>query len=61
MQLSGAGSTDPDSDSLTYVWSLTSRPSGSNAALSSPSVIAPTFVADASGTYTVQLVVNDGA
>ena len=42
VQLSGAGSTDPDSDSLTYVWSLTSRPSGSNAALSSPSAIAPT-------------------
>jgi hypothetical protein len=60
VQLNGAGSTDPDNNPLTYLWTLSSRPPGSNASLSSASAIAPTFVADVSGTYTVQLVVNDG-
>jgi hypothetical protein len=40
---------------------MASRPAGSNASLSSTTVIAPTFLADVPGTYSFSLVVNDGA
>ena len=43
-----------------YSWSFTSRPAGSTAALSNPTAVNPTFVADKFGTYVVQLIVNDG-
>ncbi len=58
--LDGSGSTDADSDTLTYSWTLTSVPSGSSAVLSDPAVVAPTFTADVLGTYVAQLIVNDG-
>ncbi len=58
--LDGSGSSDPDGDLLTYSWSFASFPSGSNAALSDPAVVNPTFTADVDGSYVVSLVVNDG-
>ncbi|MBA3026963.1 MAG: hypothetical protein FP820_11265 [Sulfurimonas sp.] len=58
--LDGSGSTDANSDSLTYLWSMTSKPSGSNAVLSSTTAVNPTFVADVEGSYVLNLVVNDG-
>jgi len=58
--LDGSASTDPDSQSLTYRWSLLSAPHGSTAALSDPTAIHPTFIADAPGSYVAQLIVNDG-
>ena len=57
--LEGSG-TDPQGFSLTYQWSLTNKPAGSLAVLSSTSALKPTFVADLPGTYVVQLIVNDG-
>ena len=60
VQLSGAGSTDVDGNPLTYVWMLTTKPSGSAAALSSTSIVNPTFTIDLPGTYVAQLTVNDG-
>ena len=60
VQLTGAGSTDVDGDSLTYLWSFNSVPSGSNATLSSTTAVNPTFVLDKPGTYVAQLIVNDG-
>src|SRR5581483_10084328 len=60
VQLDGSTSTDPDGDALSYKWSLISKPSGSTAALSSSTIPNPTFVADRTGQYVVQLVVSDG-
>ncbi len=58
--LDGSGSTDIDGDPLTYMWSLTTVPDGSVAALDNAGAVAPTFVADRPGTYVAQLIVSDG-
>ena len=50
----GAGKT------LTYTWSLTSKPTGSAATLVGPTTVKPTFVADLAGAYTGSVIVNDG-
>jgi RHS repeat-associated protein len=60
VQLNGSASTDVDGDPLTFRWSITSKPSNSNAVLSDPVSVTPTFFADQLGTYVVQLIVNDG-
>jgi hypothetical protein len=60
VQLSGAGSSDVDGDSLTYAWTLMSWPAGSTASLTSTTAVTTSFTIDKPGTYTVQLVVNDG-
>jgi hypothetical protein len=70
--LNGSASTDANSDSLTYKWYLTTKPSASSgtsalatttstvlvASATTPS--APIFTPDAVGTYVVTLIVNDG-
>jgi PKD repeat protein len=60
VQLNGTGSYDPAGLPITYLWSFSSIPSGSNAVLTGPTTPMPTFVADKTGTYIVQLVVNNG-
>jgi hypothetical protein len=57
--LNGNGSTDLNGYSLTYAWSILSKPGGSVASLSDPTLAGPTFVADKAGTYIVQLIVSD--
>ena len=62
--LNGAASEDPDGsdDELTYRWSLTGKPSGSNATLPEGfnSAAKESFVVDLPGEYVVTLIVNDG-
>jgi hypothetical protein len=58
--LDGSGSFDANGDSLLFQWTLTTRPAGSLAVLSSPYTAVTTFIADVPGTYIAQLVVNDG-
>ncbi len=60
VQLDGSGSRDADNDPLTYFWSFTAKPDGSAAALSTPTVVNPTFVPDLPEMYVVQLIVSDG-
>jgi hypothetical protein len=59
VQLHGSG-TDPQNFPLTYTWSLLTVPPGSAASLSATNIQNPTFIADLPGTYSAQLVVNDG-
>ena len=47
------------SRSYSYAWRLVRLPSGSRAQLNNAAVEKPSFTPDASGTYTVQLVVTD--
>ncbi|NQU63300.1 MAG: hypothetical protein HQ517_03305, partial [SAR324 cluster bacterium] len=59
--LNGSSSSDADKgDTLTYSWSITSKPSLSFASLSNSTSVNPTFTADVDGTYVISLVVNDG-
>ena len=58
--LNGTASSDPDGNSLTYTWSFKQVPPGSTVVLSNVTAVNPNFTPDKSGTYVVQLVVNDG-
>jgi hypothetical protein len=61
--LDGSASSDADGDTLTYLWSFVSVPAGSSisdASLSDPTAVNPTFTPDVDGAYVVRLVVNDG-
>ena len=60
VQLDASASHDPDADPLTYRWSILSAPQGSMAVISDSAAPSPVFTADKSGTYIVQLIVNDG-
>jgi hypothetical protein len=49
--LSGAGSHDPDSDPLTYLWHFESIPDGSTVSLADASSVSPSFTPDVAGFY----------
>ena len=58
--LDGSGSLDTSGAALSYAWTLSTRPSGSSAALLAANTVAPSFVADVAGNYVAQLVVSNG-
>jgi len=58
--LDASGSSDPDGDTLSYHWRFVSKPFQATSELSDRTSVAPTFTADAEGTYTLALTVNDG-
>jgi hypothetical protein len=61
VNLSGALSSDANvGDTLTYAWTLVSRPAGSVAAPVNPSNMTATLTPDVAGLYVVELVVSDG-
>ncbi|MBV8806870.1 MAG: PKD domain-containing protein [Sinobacteraceae bacterium] len=59
--LRGSGSYEPGGGSLTYLWTLASRPANSSASISSPTSQNITFTPDVAGTYGVILKVTDSA
>jgi len=61
VRLDGSGSTDVDGDLLAYDWFFSSLPEGSNAEISDPTALKPTFAVDLPGTYVVKLKVYDGS
>jgi CSLREA domain-containing protein len=58
--LDGSGSSDADSNPLTFSWSLTQQPAASLAVLMDETTVSPLIVIDEQGTYVIQLIVNDG-
>jgi hypothetical protein len=57
--LSGLTSTDPEMDSLSYLWTATARPAGSAVALTNPDNPTQSLTPDVAGTYQLTLVVSD--
>lgn len=60
VNLDGSGSSDGDGDSLTYSWTMISKPAGSSTLLANTTTVSPSFVSDVDGVYDIELVVNDG-
>ena len=56
--LDGSGSSDPDGDTITFSWGQTAGPLA--VTLAGASTTSPSFSAPDNGTYSFQLVVNDG-
>ena len=63
VSLDGSGTSDPEGDALTYVWSFGSQPSGSGLSKSDISgrfTDSPSFTPDVEGVYKLRLYVSDG-
>ena len=56
----GSASKDPEGAELMYTWSLLYKPETSQAALASSDEDSCSFLLDVDGSYTIQLIVNDG-
>jgi len=60
IQLDGSASQDADGDTLSYAWTLTSKPAASNVSLTDSTSAKPGLTPDVPGTYVATLVVSDG-
>ena len=57
--LKSVGTSDPESDAISYAWSLVTRPAGSAAAVMSSNAANASLVPDLPGSYTVSLTPSD--
>ncbi|MGE0826986.1 MAG: PKD domain-containing protein [Candidatus Binatia bacterium] len=60
IHLDGSGSTSPHGTPLTYQWTLVGTPTGSQSYIGESFSAIAAFAPDLPGTYTIQLIVNDG-
>lgn len=58
--LDGRTSSDPESELITYQWSLVAKPQGSISVMNNADSVTPNFTPDVQGIYVPQLIVNDG-
>ena len=61
--LDGSGSSDPENDSLSYLWTFQTIAAGSglgNGDISDSTTSSPSFEPDVAGTYRVRMVISDG-
>jgi len=61
VQVNGSTSTDANGDLLHYMWTIVSKPVGSNAALTDFSAIKPRVRLDRAGTYEISLRTSDAS
>lgn len=61
LRLDGSDSCDPDGDTLTPTWTITSAPRGSDWSIDRSDPWRPVLDVDATGTYRVELTVHDPA
>jgi len=57
--LNGSASSDANGDSISYSWTIVSKPINSAVSLSNPTTVNPTFSPDQSGNYIFKLIVSD--
>ena len=60
VDLDGGASTDGDGDVLSFRWDFVTTPAGSATSLINASSATPSFWADTTGTFIVELTVDDG-
>lgn len=61
IEVSGAGSSDPEGAPLAYAWRFLTRPQGSRAAFEAPDAVETAFTVDRPGLYVATLEVVDEA
>ncbi len=60
VELDGNGSSDPNQDTLDYLWEFVSTPTGNPPTLVDNNQVVAKFIADAVGLYEISLTVSDG-
>jgi hypothetical protein len=58
--LDAGASSDPNGDTLSFRWTLSSKPAGSAATLSNATSVRASFVPDVVGSFLATLIANDG-